>query len=273
MDYTVNQLATLSGVTIRTLRFYDEIGLLKPAFIAENGYRYYQEKELLKLQQILFFRELGFELKQIQEILGKSDFDQMKALESQKKVLKEKAKRMGELMNTIDKTINYLKGKQTMTEQELFFGLQDYSPEYQDFYRKFINSSPVMQKFTDDLYEKIKHITPEDRETFKQEELLFWKKFFKAFDKKLDIASSEVQELVKEYLFLGEKQYAPISYDLLIKMAAIMPRMVSDFAKTCEKFPEFKAKEPVSVKMLKKRPELASFMEEAMKVYAEKNLK
>ena len=62
MSYTVNKLAKLSGVSVRALHFYDEIGLLKPAFYGENNYRYYEEEQLLLLQQILFFREMGFSL-------------------------------------------------------------------------------------------------------------------------------------------------------------------------------------------------------------------
>jgi DNA-binding transcriptional MerR regulator len=69
MSYRVKGLAELSGVTIRTLRWYDTIGLLKPAYHGANGYRYYEEEQLLRLQQILFFRELGFSLKDIQKIL------------------------------------------------------------------------------------------------------------------------------------------------------------------------------------------------------------
>lgn len=136
-QYTVNQLATLSGATVRTLRFYDAIGLLKPAFVAENGYRYYRENELLLLQQILFFRELGFELKQIQSILKRSDFDRQAALQTHKETLKREIKRLQTLLVTIDKTINHVEGKQTMTERELFYGLQNYSPEFQKFYREF----------------------------------------------------------------------------------------------------------------------------------------
>src|SRR5579872_3387238 len=109
--YTVKKLAKLSGVSIRTLHFYDEVGLLKPACYGANGYRYYQEKQLLLLQQILFFRELGFELKQIQEILGQSDFNKLETLRSHKKVLRKNIARMTELMKTIDKTINHLEGK------------------------------------------------------------------------------------------------------------------------------------------------------------------
>src|SRR5687767_15767370 len=80
MRYGVKELAEVSGVTVRTLHFYDEAGLLKPAGHSVSGYRFYEEKELLQLQQILFFRELGFELKQIKRILNRSDFDRREAL-------------------------------------------------------------------------------------------------------------------------------------------------------------------------------------------------
>lgn len=69
MAYTVKKLEKLSGISIRALRFYDEIGLLKPAYYGENNHRYYEEKQLLMLQQILFFRALGFSLADIQRII------------------------------------------------------------------------------------------------------------------------------------------------------------------------------------------------------------
>jgi DNA-binding transcriptional MerR regulator len=69
MAYTVKKLAKISGISIRTLRFYDEIGLLKPAYYGENNYRYYEEEQVLILQQILFYRELGFPLKDIHRII------------------------------------------------------------------------------------------------------------------------------------------------------------------------------------------------------------
>ena len=75
MAYTVKQVAAMSGVSVRTLHFYDETGLLKPAYHGANGYRFYEEPQLLTLQQILFYRELGFELKEIKRILGRADFE------------------------------------------------------------------------------------------------------------------------------------------------------------------------------------------------------
>ena len=105
MAYTVKELANISGVSIRTLHWYDKVGLLKPAYHGSNGYRYYEDEQLLILQQILFFKELGFELKQIRKVLGRSDFDKMVALSSHRQVLKKNLEQTRKLIKTIDKTI------------------------------------------------------------------------------------------------------------------------------------------------------------------------
>ena len=103
MAYTVKELAKISGVTVRTLHFYDEVGLLKPAYYGSNGYRFYEEDQLLLLQQILFFRELGFDLKQIQKILGRTEFDKIAALTSHRQALEKDLARTSKLIKTIDK--------------------------------------------------------------------------------------------------------------------------------------------------------------------------
>src|ERR1043165_9476736 len=128
MAYTVKQLAGLSGVSVRTLHFYDEVGLLKPAWVGVNGYRHYEEVQLLTLQQILFYRELGFELKQIKRILGRRSFERIEALQSHRKVLAKDIRRKRALLGTIDKTIEHLKGTRKMKNNELFVG---FSPEVQ----------------------------------------------------------------------------------------------------------------------------------------------
>ncbi len=81
MSYTIRQLAALSGVSTRTLRYYDEIGLLKPAFVNDAGYRFYDAPQVDRLQQILFYRQRGFELKAIRRLMDDSRFDRMKALQ------------------------------------------------------------------------------------------------------------------------------------------------------------------------------------------------
>ncbi len=122
MAYTVKQVAAMSGVSVRTLHFYDETGLLKPARHSANGYRFYEEPQLLALQQILFYRELGFELKQIKRILGRADFEKVAALLSHRKVLQENLTRTRTLIETIDKTIRHLKGKKKMKTEDMFAG-------------------------------------------------------------------------------------------------------------------------------------------------------
>src|SRR5437660_8142883 len=122
MAYTVKQVAAMSGVSVRTLHFYDETGLLKPAYHGANGYRFYEEAQLLTLQQILFYRELGFELKQIKRILGRADFEKVAALQSHREVLQENLARTQTLIETIDKTIQHLKGTKKMKNEEMFAG-------------------------------------------------------------------------------------------------------------------------------------------------------
>ena len=122
MAYPVKKVAQMSGVSVRTLHFYDEIGLLKPAYYGTNGYRLYEEPQLLILQQILFYRELGFNLKQIQQILGRPDFEKVAALQSHREILQEHLARTHTLIETIDKTIEHLKGTKKMKSKEMFQG-------------------------------------------------------------------------------------------------------------------------------------------------------
>jgi DNA-binding transcriptional MerR regulator len=122
MAYTVKQLAVMSGVTVRTLHFFDEMALLKPAYTKPNGYRIYEEPQLLMLQQILFYRELGFELKRIKEILGQRQFEKVAALKSHRQLLEMNVHRTRTLIETIDKTLGHLKGTKKMKSEELFEG-------------------------------------------------------------------------------------------------------------------------------------------------------
>jgi DNA-binding transcriptional MerR regulator len=122
MTFTVKQVAAMSGVSVRALHFYDETGLLKPANVGANGYRFYEEPQLLMLQQILFYRELGFELKHIKKILRQAEFEKIAALQSHRELLEEKVARMRSLLETIDKTVKHLTGTEKMESEEMFVG-------------------------------------------------------------------------------------------------------------------------------------------------------
>ena len=124
-DYTVNQLARLAGISVRTLHYYDELGILKPATRGENRYRHYGEDAVIRLQQIMFYRELGFSLEEIKEIVSRPDFNVLDALESHREMLQEKAARIDNLLATIDKTIGKIKGENEMQIKEYYEGFSD----------------------------------------------------------------------------------------------------------------------------------------------------
>ena len=113
MKMQIKEFAKLTGVSVRTLHYYDEIGLLKPALVdAQNGYRFYDENSLLRMQEILFYRELDFPLKSILEILSSPDYDKQKALAEQRKLLELKKERLERIIDALD---DATKGKVTMT--------------------------------------------------------------------------------------------------------------------------------------------------------------
>ena len=109
MRYSIKELAKIFSVSIRTLHWYDEIGLLKPASYQENGYRIYEEPQLLLFQQILFFRELGFKLKEIKELLASNECEKITRLSTKKETLEVTVKRLKNLIHTIDRIILKIK--------------------------------------------------------------------------------------------------------------------------------------------------------------------
>jgi DNA-binding transcriptional MerR regulator len=133
--FTVKQLSKMAGITPRTLHYYDEIGLLKPSRVGDNGYRYYGEDALLRLQQILFYRELDMPLEAIREIMGRRDFDVLSALESHKSNLRKRIAQMERLIATVDHTILHIQGQKAMSQKQLF---QAFSDEQQAEYEKEI---------------------------------------------------------------------------------------------------------------------------------------
>jgi DNA-binding transcriptional MerR regulator len=133
--YTVKQLARLSGVSVRTLHHYDEIGLLRPAFVGENRYRYYGREELLRLQDILFHRELGVPLQEIAELLAREGRDRIAILTRHRVMLAERIESSRQLLGTIDRTIAQLNGEATMTDKDLYHGFE---PEKQAEYEEWL---------------------------------------------------------------------------------------------------------------------------------------
>lgn len=124
MEYSIKKLADLAGVTRRTLRYYDEIGLLKPRRINSSGYRIYGEKEIDLLQQILFYKSMDMKLEDIQKIISKPDFDIPKALIDHLQELVLRRNQLDQLISTVEKTIAYNKGEVEMSNKEKFEGFK-----------------------------------------------------------------------------------------------------------------------------------------------------
>lgn len=120
MKYTIKKLAELAGVSTRTLRYYDQIGLLKPSEVNENNYRIYDEKNVNKLQQILFYRALDFPLNRIQKLINDPNFSRLQALKEQQVLLKSKRDELESLLTNIDATIKDFQGEEKMTDDEKF---------------------------------------------------------------------------------------------------------------------------------------------------------
>lgn len=146
MSYTVKQLANAAGVSPRTLHFYDEIGLLKPDAYGENGYRYYGETALLRLQQILFFKELDFSLADIKTTIDRPGFDILQALRAHRETLQERLARLSRLIETVDKTILHVKGELRMAEREFYQGFSDEKQkEYEEEIRQRYGDKELKQ--------------------------------------------------------------------------------------------------------------------------------
>ncbi len=253
MAYTVTKLAKISGVTVRTLHWYDEVGLLKPAYYGSNGYRYYEEEQLLTLQQILFFRELGFELNQIQKILKRSDFDKMAALSSHRKVLEKNLKRTRELIKTIDKTIEHLKGSKKMKEQEMYTG---FSKEQQSNYEQQLIArfGEQAKAHIEESKHHIKNWTQADAKRVRKEGEKISHDLADLLDKKFEAGSPEVQAVIRRH-YLWLKQFWTPTKESYVAHGRFIEE--SELRKAYEAY----------------HPQLPEFVSKAIQLFAEKELR
>ena len=242
---TISQVAELTGISTRTLQYYDEIGLLKPSELTESGYRLYDDEALQKLQQILFFKELGFKLKEIKEILQKPDFDRIKAFKRQKELLLLKRNRTDRLIQLLSRLE---KGEQCMSFKE--FDLSDYITALEDFKNnstddviKYFgsiedfdmciqkvrdNESEIaklaikqfgsIEKYTEAMKHNLEHfsefmeiqLTEEVKEIGRQTDILYGRL---TADLSEDVSSPKIQSIVHELLQFIQKNCADTSLD------------------------------------------------------------
>jgi MerR family transcriptional regulator, multidrug-efflux activator len=136
MRYTVKSVADLAGISVRALHHFDHIGLLRPETVSEAGYRLYSERDLERLQQVLFFRELGFKLGEIKEIMANPNFDRRRALHAHRELLCERRERLERLIAAVDDTLAAIEKETTMDYHAMFDGFDETKiREHMDNYR------------------------------------------------------------------------------------------------------------------------------------------
>jgi len=253
MAYTVKEVSKISGVSVRTLHFYDEVGLLQPAYYGENGYRYYEEDELLLLQQILFFRELGFSLEQIKKVLKRSDFDKTVALNSHKLFLQKKIKEMRKLINTIDKTIKHLQGNTKMNVRQFYEGFtkEEQAQHEKELIERFGEKAKVAIA---ESHKKVAKWTKSDWMQSDAERDSICRELAKMIEMKRMAESDGVQKLIQRHYQWVKTFWSPTK-----ETFALLGDLYVEWDEKTKQFSTF-------------HPELATFFARAMKIFAEQNL-
>ncbi len=197
----IKEAAALTGVSIRTLHHYDDIGLISPERSGANAYREYSDADLARLQQVLFFKKLGFKLSAIKEIISRPDYDQEEALMMQKEMLRQESDRISTMIETIDLTIKNLKGEIEMTNADKFKGIDFSENPYEQEARERWGDEAV-----DASREKLKRMDAEETKRRFDE-------IYQALAgiRHMDPASDEAQDRIEEwYVFLNEMgEYSP----------------------------------------------------------------
>jgi DNA-binding transcriptional MerR regulator len=244
---TIKQISQLAHVTPRTLRYYDQIGLLQPEKVGNNGYRYYSDESLLKLQQILFYRELDMPLEQIKEIMGQKDYDLEQALKNHKQQLGRRIKRIENLIATVDQTLKYIKGDEKMNKKVLFeaFNEEEEAKMEQEALQMY---DPNTVK---ESYKKWNNYSKAEKQKIGDEGNAVYQGFVDAMNK--GAASPEAQDCVKHWREHMNYFWVP-NIDQLSGLADLYnddPRFKKNFDKV--------------------HPELASFVREAVRIYVKNN--
>lgn len=252
MKYTIKQVADMSGISTRTLRYYDQIDLLKPAEHSDSGYRLYEDKELNRLQQILLYRSLGMKLEQIQSVLDDPAFHTLTALEDHQRKLEAEQEKINRLLATVKRTIQYTKGEITMTAEEKFEGFKKerleenerlYGEEIREKYgeetieksnKKFMNLSEAdfqeMQRIEDELFMKLEQLTetkdldtPEAKEVYELHKkwlLYSWPNYSAEAHKGLVQMYMADERFAKYYNNRAKKEVVSLLHDAVVKYAA-----------------------------------------------------
>lgn len=249
LEYSVQKLANLAGISTRTLRYYDEIGLLMPARINSSGYRIYGEAEVDRLQQILFYRELGVDLDTIKGIITSSSFNRAEALREHHEKLLDKKKQLELLIANVEKTIAVAEGRIIMSDKEKFEGFKQkmvddnelkYGKEIREKYgNETVNrSNQKIKNMTEEQYAAVEKLSNEVNEALRAA--------FENGDPRSELAQKAC-ELHKQWLIYFWDKYSKEAHMALAQMYVDDERFTAYYDKIA--------------------PGCAVFLRDAMRVY------
>lgn len=207
MRLSIGETSKLTGISVRTLHYYDEINLLKPSEVTESGYRYYDDNALERLQQILFYRELDFPLKDIKEILSKPDYNSIQALKNHKELLLLKRKRLDKLIKLVE---NIIKGESTMEFNE--FDMTEIEKAKEKYAKEVKEKWGDTEAYKENS-EKTSKYKKEDWEKIQKEADEIFKEFSANKDK--SPSSKEAQDLVVKWQNHITKYYYNCTKEIL----------------------------------------------------------
>lgn len=229
MEYTIKKISELAGISSRTLRFYDEIKLLKPARINSSGYRIYAQNEVDRLQQILVYRKLGLSLEDIKAIMDNPDFDEIKTLRSHHQALLIQQQQLSKLIDTVEKTLMTKEGSGSMTNIEKFEGLKrERVRKNEDQYGTESRALYGTNQVTDSN-QKMLNMNQEKFQAFEELEEAIFVQLKKAMNTK-NVSSIESQKLAKmhkEWLSYTWTTYSTKAHVGLVNLYLADPRFVS----------------------------------------------
>lgn len=252
MMYKVKEVADMVGVSVRTLHHYDRIGLLQPESVTPAGYRLYTSSNLARLQQILFFKEIGLALQEIKEVLDQPEFDHKQALKLHKDVLKKKRDRLDDMIQTVERTIQSLEGGITMANEDMFkgFDMKDIEKHQQKYAKE------VREKYPKDTVQqaeaKTSQYTKEDWQNIQKKTNEIYGNIAQRMDR--DPSDPEVQQEVAKWKEFITDHFYDCNFEIFRGLADLY---VNDprFTKNIDKHGEG----------------LAPYLREAMIIYCDHN--
>ncbi|WP_432666430.1 MerR family transcriptional regulator [Wukongibacter baidiensis] len=250
MNLKVKEVADMVGISVRTLHHYDQIGLLKPTSVTSSGYRLYSDSSLERLQQILFFKELDFNLKEIKQILDSPNFDRNQTLKSHRAFLMKKKVRLEKIIDMVEKSIESIERGIEMNKKDMFkaFDMSDIEKHKKKYAKE------VREKYGEKVAEECERKTSSYREKDWEQIQSTSDEIYRKLAELMDVApeNQDVQQLIGEFRQFITKYF----YDCTLEVF----RGLGDLYVSDERFTAFYEKY---------RPGLAAFVRDAINIYCD----